>query len=62
MKKTNFVKTSSESVAQELRSNGFKELPKEGDKFVFINKTTDEDRMSLTFDESKVVYTDLLAI
>lgn len=52
----NFLKTNNEVTAIKLRSLNYKELPKEGSFFVFVNKTG-----KLDFAEDKnIVYTDKL--
>ena len=53
--KQQFIKTADADVAKELRSNGYRELNKEGKYFVFLNngnmKFSEESR-------KKFVYTD----
>lgn len=49
-----FIKTKDEAVAEEIRKEGYTELSKEGDVFVFIN----EAKKNQTFDKKKVIYTD----
>ena len=53
-----FIKTSDESVADELRKEGYVELSKDGQQFVFINEAKKEQ----TFDKKKVIYTDTLCM
>lgn len=51
----NFVKTSSEDTAQIMRKEGFVELPKEGNFFVFLNNE------KMLFEENKeTIYTNNL--
>lgn len=53
-----FIKTSDSETAENIRSLGFQELPKEGKFFVFINETG-----KLNFaNEEKIVYTNKLSI
>ena len=53
----NFVKTSSEDTAQIMRKEGFVELPKEGNFFVFLNSG------KMSFAENKdVVYSDKICL
>lgn len=60
MNKAKFIKTSDEKNAEVFRNNGYKELPKEGNTFVFINEPG--KNMKLVFDKTKVVFTNSLAI
>lgn len=53
-----FIKTSDETVAKELRKEGYVELSKEGQQFVFIN----DSKKVKTFDEKKIIYTDNLCL
>jgi hypothetical protein len=53
-----FIQTSDEEVAKELRENGYQELSKQGKFFIFIN----EAKKVKTFDENKIVYTDILSV
>ncbi len=53
-----FIQTSDEEVAKELRENGYQELSKQGNFFIFIN----EAKKVKTFDENKIVYTDILSV
>lgn len=53
-----FIKTSDETVAEELRNEGYTELSKEGSQFVFIN----DSKKAKTFDEQKIIYTDNLCL
>lgn len=52
-----FVKTSDEATAEKLRKEGFQELAKEGNSYVFVNKTT-----TVSFDQTKVNYTNRLFV
>lgn len=54
----NFIKTSDADIANQLRAAGFKELPREGKLFVFINEPGHEER----FDSSGVVYTNQICV
>lgn len=56
MEKKLFVKTSDSASAEELRKNGFPELQKQGQFFVFMNT----GKPLLTFDTSKIRYSDVL--
>lgn len=51
-----FIKTRDSETAENIRSLGFKELPKEGDYFVFIN---DQSKSNFA-NKEKIVYTDKL--
>ena len=53
-----FIKTKDEQVAEQLRKEGYTELTKEGNSFVFINDT----KKAQTFDKKKVIYTDNVCI
>lgn len=53
----NFVKTQDFNTAELLRKNGFQELNKEGNFFVFVNN----GKMNFS-DNKKIVYTDKLSI
>ena len=53
-----FIQTSDEEVAKELREEGYQELSKQGRFFIFIN----EAKKVKTFDEDKIVYTDILSV
>jgi len=53
-----FIQTSDEKVAEELRKNGYTELSRQGKFFVFINEAT----KNKTFDEKKIIYTDILSV
>lgn len=54
----NFIKTDSNETAEHLRSQGFQEIKKQGQYYVFINKTG----KLLNFDESHVTYTNILNV
>lgn len=58
MNKQLFIKTSDEKCAEDFRLNGLKELPKEGNMYVFVNNKN----IKLVFDKSKVIFTNSLAI
>ena len=55
----NFVKTSDEHVADELRKNGFTELKRDGKLFVFVNngKLNFSDK-----DKKEIIYSDVLSM
>lgn len=53
-----FVKTSDEGVAKQLREQGFQELSKQDKFYVFIN----EPSKIKTFDEKKIIYTNILSV
>lgn len=53
-----FVRTEYEHIAEELRANGFKELPKDGRFFVFINKPSKVEFS----DSDKIMFTNKLNI
>jgi len=53
----NFIKTSFEDTALELRKLGYQEMPKEGKYYVFINSGN-----KVEFDNKKVIYTNNLFI
>ncbi len=55
----NFIKTSDINIANELRNAGFKELPREGKLFVFIN---DSDIYADLDKKSGVVLTNNISI
>lgn len=55
---SNFIKTSDASVAEQLRKDGFHELPKEGQLFVFINKFGP----SADFANKDVVFTNNISV
>lgn len=55
----NFIKTSDEHVAEELRRNNFTELKKDGSLFVFINN----GKMNFSNKEKKeIIYSDVLSM
>lgn len=56
MKNANFINTTDEQTAETLRSLGFKELPKSGNRYVFIN----DNKMMFSSDDMKINYTDVL--
>lgn len=58
-KRKNFITTTSEETANELKKCGFKLVQEGGGKWMFLNDST------INFDENnskKVVYTDILTI
>ena len=56
MENANFINTNDEHTAEVLRSLRFKELPKNGDKYVFIN----DGRTVFASQNMKMHYTDIL--
>lgn len=58
MDKKNFIKTTDPDVAEQLRTCGYPELPKEGSFFVFVNT----GKNTFNFDAKKVRYTDVLSL
>ena len=54
----NFIQTQDEKVAETLRNEGYVELSKQGNFFVFINDITKPK----TFDEQKITYTNILNV
>ena len=56
--KNNFIKTSDEQTANLLREAGLQELPKEGDKWVFVN--SDKVTFSSSDIMKKMSYTNIL--
>ncbi len=52
-----FINTTDPGTAETLRQLGFKELPKSGDRWVFINE---KDKISFSSDNLKMNYTDKL--
>lgn len=57
--KSNFIKTSDVSVAEELRKNGFTAIGQEGQMFVFIN---DGKAVFSEDEKKKMAYSDILCI
>ena len=56
MEKPKFIKTNDEEAANKLHMLGYYEVQKEGDYYVFLN-----DRDEALFDDSTVLYTNILA-
>lgn len=56
MEKPKFIKTNDEETAKKLYMLGYYEVQKEGDYYVFLN-----DRDEALFDDSTVLYTNILA-
>lgn len=54
--KSHFINTNDKETAEMLRSLGFKELPKSGDRYVFIN----DNKIVFSSDDLKINYTDVL--
>lgn len=54
--KSHFINTNDKETAEMLRSLGFKELPKSGDRYVFIN----DNKIMFSSDDLKINYTDVL--
>lgn len=55
-KNAHFINTSDEQTAEILRSLGFKELPKSGNKYVFVN----DNKMEFSSANMKMNFTDVL--
>ena len=53
----NFIQTTDAETVATLRSLGFKELPKSGDRFVFINEP---NKIQFSSDNMKMNFTDVL--
>ena len=55
--KSNFIRTSDATVAEELKKNGFTEMSKEGNVYVFIN----DGKANFSEDtKKKIAYSDIL--
>lgn len=54
----NFIITKDETVALELKRNGFILLNEENEQWTFLN----EPNIKMTFSNKKVIYTDTLCI
>lgn len=54
--KSHFINTNDKETAEMLRNLGFKELPKSGDRYVFIN----DNKIVFSSDDLKINYTDVL--
>ena len=59
MGRYNFIKTSDKEVALLLRKEGYTELSKEGDKWVFLN---DREFKFSKYDEDNIEYTNKMNI
>lgn len=57
MKNANFINTTDIETADLLRKLGFKELPKSGNRFVFINEP---NKIQFSSDNLRLNYTDKL--
>ena len=57
MNNANFINTTDEQTAETLRSLGFKELPKSGNRFVFINEP---NKIQFSSDDMKMNFTNVL--
>ena len=57
MNKKPFIATNDEETAEMLRKLGFHELPKQGNRWMFVNQASD---MKFDSKDSKVTYTDIL--
>lgn len=57
MKNANFINTTDIETADLLRELGFKELPKSGDRFVFINEP---NKIQFSSENLRLNYTDKL--
>lgn len=55
--KGTFINTTDEYTAEILRSLGFKELPKSGNRFVFVNEP---NKMQFSSSDMKMNFTDIL--
>ena len=55
--KGTFINTTDEHTAEILRSLGFKELPKSGNRFVFVNEP---NKMQFSSSDMKMNFTDIL--
>ena len=56
-----FVATNDEETAEMLRKCGFIELPKQGNRWMFLNKQSDQkNQVEFSFDTSKVHCTNKL--
>ena len=59
MSKKNFIKTSDKEIWLLLKKEGYTELPKEGDKWVFLN---DKDFNFSSYDRKNIEYTNQMII
>lgn len=59
MDKLNFIKTRDNETANELRANNLQELPKEGNYFVFVNKT---DTQIFSSNKNKIIKTNRIFV
>ena len=59
MSKKNFIKTSDKETWLLLKREGYTELPKEGDKWVFLN---DKDFNFSSHDKKNIEYTNQMII
>ena len=59
MSKKNFIKTSDKEIWLLLKKEGYTELPKEGDKWVFLN---DKEFNFSSHDKNNIEYTDQMFI
>lgn len=59
MSKKNFIKTSDEGIYLILKKEGYTELPKEGDKWVFLN---DKEFNFSNHDKDNIEYTNQMFI
>ena len=59
MSKKNFIKTSDKEIWLLLKKKGYTELPKEGDKWVFLN---DKDFNFSNHDKNNMEYTNQMFI
>ena len=55
--KLNFVCTTDEQTAKTLRELGYPELPKDGNRWIFVNT---QDKKVFSSEDMKVHYTDIL--
>lgn len=54
-KQKHFINTTDEEVAKRLREYGFPELPKNGNKWVFVNELPEEQITTFSNDDLKNV-------
>ena len=62
MKNFNFIKTSFEEVAQQLRNLGFREVQSEDNEYIFVNDTNKLDLDNDIVDKKKIRYSNMLNI
>lgn len=57
-----FINTTDEEVAERLRKYGFPELPKNGNKWVFVNELPENNVIFSDHDISEISFTNNLVI